>query len=259
MYVGLELDRLGVTARLLALAYAAEGKRAQIQWSDLYTGKETLSGKGPALPQPAEAIETARAELAKLPLFLALGAPEGWQMSNLETALAAIAPEPGSWRPVLAVVDFLQLVAPEPDARGDLRETIRTAAYRARAMARKHNACVVLVSSTAREHYALLSGKRRGERGKMVGFTFQNEAPRLFLGTGKESGEIEYAADLALVLCRKRWKKDETPPPVWCAVAKQRAGKPAWVQLDFDGAALTDPAARAAESTPKGGKYGLGY
>jgi len=256
LYVGLELDRLGVTARLLALAYAAEGKRAQIQWSDLYTGKETLSGKGPALPQPAEAIETARAELAKLPLFLALGAPEGWQMSNLETALAAIAPEPGSWRPVLAVVDFLQLVAPEPDARGDLRETIRTAAYRARAIARDRNACVVLVSSTARGEYNLLQGEDAKGNGRDE---FDKLPESRFLGTGKESGEIEYAADLALVLCRKRWKEGDALPPVWCAVAKQRTGKPAWVQLCFDGAALTDPAARAAESTPKGGKYGLGY
>lgn len=46
---------------------------------------------------------------------------------------------------------------------------------------------------------------------------------------GKESGEIEFAADSVLVLLREPWK-DGRPPKegthVWLAVAKQRVGPP---------------------------------
>ena len=246
LYVGLELDRLGVTARLLALAYGHK-RNVRVPWSDLYLGTGTQATLSAS---PETIVDEARAELANLPLYLAWGNPEGWSMSQLEADIAAIAPAPeaGQYRPVLAVVDFLQLVAPEAEARGELRETIRTAAYRARAIARKYNVCVVLVSSTAREQYPLLSGERKGTGGKTEQAKFADEPPGLYLGTGKESGEIEYAADLALVLCRHRWREGEAAPPIWCAVAKQRAGKPAWVELAFDGAMLTDP-----EGKPEGG------
>jgi replicative DNA helicase len=249
LYVGLELDRLGVTARLLSLAYHAVTRKV-VPWSALYLG----TGDKATLPEAPETIvETARAELAPLPLHLAWGNPEGWSMSSLAADLAAVtpAPEAGKHRPpVLAVVDFLQLVAPEPEARGDLRETIRTAAYKARSIARERNACIVLVSSTARDNYGKLAGEieKGGKppdelKTKWEGrerLNFPEDTAARYLGTGKESGEIEYAADLALVLCRWRFKTE--PPPVWCAVAKQRAGKPAWVELAFDGSLVTDPA-----------------
>ena len=257
LYVGLELDRLGVTARLLALAWEHKhkrktGKRERVKWSDLYLG----TGTDATLPAPPETIVSeAREVLAGLPLYLAWGNPAGWCMSQLEADIAAITAAPAGVenRPVLAVVDFLQLVAPEAEARGDLRETIRTAAYRARAIARERNACIVLVSSTARDNYSKLAGvpdaaakrkltKECNWQGRKV-VDFKEDAPARYLGTGKESGEIEYAADLALVLCRWRWKEGEPLPPVWCAVAKQRAGRPAWVELAFDGSVMTDPQA----------------
>jgi len=254
LYVGLELDRLGVTARLLALAWEHKHKTGdRVKWSDLYRG----TGTDATLPaHPETIVAEARAVLAGLPLYLAWGNPAGWCMSQLDADIAAITTAPAGvkHRPVLAVVDFLQLVAPEQEARGDLRETIRTAAYRARAIARERNACIVLVSSTARDNYSKLAGVVELDKGgkpkggilttdwqgrKVV--DFKEDAPARYLGTGKESGEIEYAADLALVLCRWRWKEGEPLPPVWCAVAKQRAGRPAWVELAFDGSVMTDP------------------
>jgi len=253
LYVGLELDRLGVTARLLALAWEHKHKTGtRVKWSDLYLG----TGTDATLPAPPETIVAeARAVLAGQPLYLAWGNPAGWCMSQLDADIAAITAAPAGveYRPVLAVVDFLQLVAPEEKASGDLRETIRTAAYRARAIARERNACIVLVSSTARDNYSKLAGvpdaaakrkvaKEREWQGRKV-VDFKEDAPARYLGTGKESGEIEYAADLALVLCRWRWKEGEPLPPVWCAVAKQRAGRPAWVELAFDGSVMTDPKA----------------
>jgi len=254
LYVGLELDRLGVTARLLALAWEHKHKTGKrVKWSDLYLGtgteKREPNAADATLPAPPETIVSeAREVLAGLPLYLAWGNPAGWCMSQLEADIAAITTAPAGvkHRPVLAVVDFLQLVAPEAEARGDLRETIRTAAYRARAIARERNACVVLVSSTARDNYSKLAGEI--EKGSKLPTTkwegrdrvnFPEDEPARYLGTGKESGEIEYAADLALVLCRWRYKTEL--PPVWCAVAKQRAGRPAWVELAFDGSVMTDP------------------
>jgi len=244
LYVGLEMDRLGIVARLLCIAYNYAHNTA-MKWGELYQGKRTFTGNAAVLPKPEELVVAARPLLEGLPLYLRFGGPKGWNMGELQAHLVAMKPQaPGKYDLMLAVVDFLQLVAPEPEAHGELRETIRTAAYTARALAREQNACIMLVSSTARDNYPVLAGDRRpwekgGKPTKSV--TFNDEPAKAYLGTGKESGEIEYAADLALVLCRQRWKKGETPAPVWCAVAKQRAGETDWVELRFDGAMLTDP------------------
>lgn len=62
---------------------------------------------------------------------------------------------------------------------------------------------------------------------------------------GKESGEIEFAADSVLVLVREPWR-DGRPPKegthVWLAVAKQRVGPPTWVELRFNGHYFFKPA-----------------
>ena len=58
------------------------------------------------------------------------------------------------------------------------------------------------------------------------------------MGLGKESGEVEYAADSVLVLCREPWDGAEPPPggtATWLAIAKVRAGVPGWVRFTFDG------------------------
>ena len=55
------------------------------------------------------------------------------------------------------------------------------------------------------------------------------------MGTGKESGEIEFAADWLLVLCRDDYSTDEGITPIHLAAAKVRAGRTGWARLDFDG------------------------
>jgi len=132
------------------------------------------------------------------------------------------------------VLDFLQLVSGEPGEQ--IRERIQQAAYAARAAARDKDAAVLLVSGTARASYGTLQGDGekpvwKGRAGDLVGL-------------GKESGEVEYAADTVLALVSKPWPDGKPPPEgthVHLAVAKQRAGTSGWAELRFDGGRFTEP------------------
>jgi KaiC/GvpD/RAD55 family RecA-like ATPase len=229
LYVGLELDRLGIAARLAAMSYRLQKPEESpvAQWSELYTGR----ARDIFTPKLPEVFTSARQHLAGLPFYFEQGPPDGWAISEL-------APRVGQLRkmhpkgPLLVVLDFLQIIGQEPGERAELRERIRKAAYVGRAVARDYDAIVLLVSSTSREHYGKLSGKEKGK--DIVGWPHSLSFDEL-LGTGKESGEIEYAADVALVMCQK--KRGE---PVYIAIAKQRAGVPSWVALDFDGCMFTN-------------------
>jgi hypothetical protein len=152
---------------------------------------------------------------------------------------------------LLIVLDFLQLVGPDPgtDSRIDLRERIGKAAYAARMVARHHGASVLVVSSTARDNYASLSGKLA-----KTGLVASREGPVTFrqvlnpdalIGTGKESGELEYAADTVTVLVRPQLTLGENHAeidqllarrgrPIVAATVKVRAGQPGWFALGFE-------------------------
>jgi len=225
LYIGLELDKLGFAARLMALQYRKENN-VRLQWSDLYVGRDPEGGDPELLPTMDEVITATEGDLAALPLYLELGPPGGWSVSQLEERVEELRTDyPKERGPVLVVLDFLQLVGDDPGTRAELRERIGQAAYAGRRIAREHDAAVLLVSSTARTQYKLLDGTEE---------PLGDKDPRAYLGAGKESGEIEYAADVALTLCREKWTGG-TPPPVYLAVAKVRAGVPSWVVMDFDG------------------------
>ena len=230
LYVGLELGHTGLVARLLGLM---AGKR----WSRLFLGKD-----GGELEQVAERHLP---ELRKLPIHLEVAPPYGWKPDRLRTAVAALCAEhaPDKYPP-LVVLDFLQLVS--GDKGQPLRERIQQAAYEARAVARDYNAAVLVVSSTARDNYGTLGGTTKDERkkGSSAALPWQGPAAAL-VGLGKESGEVEYAADAVLTLVSEPWGT-HTPPPegthVHMAVAKQRAGTSGWCELRFDGGRFTEPA-----------------
>jgi len=175
-----------------------------------------------------------------LPLHLEVAPPYGWKPDRLRTAVAALCAEhaPDKYPP-LVVLDFLQLVS--GDKGQPLRERIQQAAYEARAVARDYNAAVLVVSSTARDNYGTLGGTPTDGSKKAPW-----KAPAAALvGLGKESGEVEYAADAVLTLVSEPWGT-HTPPPegthVHMAVAKQRAGTSGWCELRFDGGRFTEPA-----------------
>jgi len=210
LYLGLELGQTDLVARLLGLI-------SRQRWSELYLGtSETRLQKAMHFGS----------ELPTLPFYLDVASPMGWDYSALYArakAMRHLHPK----GPILIVLDYLQLVAGEGR---DLRERIGRASYQARAAARDLDAVVLLISSTARENYASLSG----EDGQTLG---EGSTAR-FVGLGKEAGEIEYAADSVLVLAAEPLKDEEKRPPVrpiFLAIAKVRAGRPGWVPLAFNG------------------------
>lgn len=227
-YAALELDDVGVLSRVASRL--AQTDTQSLSWSAISRGE--VDPDSPAMTRAFQRMST-------LPFHLDTGSTVGWSVSNLETMAKGLRQEyPG--KPLLLVVDFLQLVGGTGE-RGDLRERIGRAAYLARQVAREYQAAIVLVSSTARQNYNLF--------GDNVGFTAAGLAtdgarriilaPDVLVGLGKETGEIEYAADSVTVMGRiprDRIKPDpEGFSPVVLATAKLRAGPPAWCALNSNG------------------------
>lgn len=227
LYIGLELGKVDLVARLLGLLEAEARGGQGCKWSDLFLGRS---------PDLERIIAEHGPTLRELPFHLTLVPPHGWNY----TALLSLAysmhqrySPGGEQRPMLVVLDFLQLVTGE---ERDLRERIGRAAYLGRSVARELGATVLLLSSTARENYKILDSVNGDPSGKDAS---------ILAGMGKESGEIEFAADSVLVLVREPWR-DGRPPKegthVWLAVAKQRVGPPTWVELRFNGSYFFKPA-----------------
>jgi len=241
LYVGLELGRTDLVARLVGLI---SGRK----WSRLYLGADPSE-----LADVEASCARELAALERVPFHLETAPPHGWDYRELARearAMRELYPEgePGS-RPFLVVLDFLQLVTSPEGAREDLRERIGRAAYAGRAVARDFGASVLLVSSTAREHYGALSGEPSRTNTRAKGPALGAGNPARLVGLGKESGELEYACDGALVLAAEPWP-DKTPPMdgtrVWLALAKMRAkpeGSTGWAPLRFDGGRFREPTA----------------
>ena len=208
LYIGLELGKTDLIARLLGLM-------SEKRWSRLWLGASE-----------AEIDEVRRIhleELQRLPFRLEFGPPMGWSYDRLVETTERV--KERHKRAPLVVLDYLQLIAsPTSEPSRDLRERIGRAAYHGRAVAREQETAVLVVSSTARDKYEALS-------------TMPNAAnpppPSTFVGTGKESGEVEFAADTVLVLVRGESQPDATE--IHLAIAKARAGKTGWQTLRFNG------------------------
>lgn len=243
-YVALELDRLQVVTRLLAL------RSTSLYWSELYRGE---AGE----ERVFEAAQLADG-MTDLPLYIEEGSPGRWPASNLETlakAMRTAHPEetPGAV-PMLIVLDFLQLVGPnESNQRADLRERIGSAAYYARDIASKMNAAVLLVSSTARSNYGLAAGGGDKPTHDLHANGSASGTDGL-VGLGKESGEIEYAADSLFVAIRRGEVECDKGGAIAFVTAKIRAGVPHWTAFAFNGVRYREwepgYAAMATRDTP---------
>lgn len=250
LYCGLELGRVDLVARLLGLL-------DQRKWSNLWLGKGR-DNEDPVL-EIDRLQEKYGPKLATLPFHLAFAKPYGWSYELLHPYADALRKRYRDrlvdtngkpTRPFLVVLDFLQLVSgPEDDTGQDLRERIQQAAYAGRAIARDMDAAVVFVSGTARENYRELDGRpAKGEK-EASGPKFGEGNPSRLVGLGKESGEIEFAADSVLTLCREPWKdkEPEDGTHIWLALAKARArgdsaaAQKGWVELRFNGGWFSEP------------------
>ena len=231
LYIGLELGDLDLALRLL-------GEEAHVPWSSLWTGK--------AGPEYLRRVREAAPVLAALPFFYEVSRPHGFAPSALLAsveALRAAHPEadgPGS-RPMLVVVDFLQLIGDEPNDEQETRTRVGRAAYVLRDAANRLGASVLCISSIARERYKTLS-----EIHAVAGLTFDLDADGCpvarrildkdaIVGMGKESGEIEFSADSVSVLAKVAATWDGKGCDVVFATPKGRATGETWSALHFTG------------------------
>lgn len=247
LYIGLELDRPGLVARLAALGLRKRGR--PVSWSGFYMGERDALAE---LDKPGGREVLERLDAA--PLYLVTGDARGWPYSKLGEAVEDIRAEHPTG-PVLVILDFLQLVSGAEDSnqREDIRERIGGAAYLARMAARAHGATVLILSATARTNYPLFTGS--GKADGMDTPKLGTGDPGRFVGTGKEAGEVEYAADGVLALCRA---PDGAGRLSWLAVAKARTGRPpspcrGWVAYGFDGTCFTEDIDATDKPTPAPG------
>jgi hypothetical protein len=108
---------------------------------------------------------------------------------------------------------------------------------------------VLLISSVSRDKYASLGGKALKELGLTVTLGHDRTVVERHIagadqlvGLGKESGEIEYAADSVTVALSLPREGNERK--VIFATAKQRAGQSGWCSLVFDGWRFSPDASR---------------
>lgn len=222
LYIALELDELGILARLLAHPRLAKG--AFVRWSALYRGQvdgDTLAG-----------LADRSALIDRLPIHIRTGDAYGYDPKRMRADAAAFVDFYGNNAagPPLVLLDFLQVLSSPKEERWDMRERLSRAAYAGRQLARERGAVVLALSSTARDNYGKLGGQDRTSLGAFN--------PGALVGLGKESGEIEYASDGVFVLASEP-RNEAAPPeggtPTWLAIAKQRAGLSAWIPMRFDG------------------------
>lgn len=229
VYVALELDSRDVWARLA-------GIRSGHAWSRLVLG-ESRDG--------VAELEQIRAEhgsaLDALPLHVIHGDAYGWTPEGLPALVDAARKLHATDLTPLVIVDFVQLVSGK---ERELRERIAKAGYAARMAAREHDAAIVLVSSTARENYGTTdaeadAGDEKRKRPKLG----PPASTMPFLALGKESGELEYAADSVSVLVREKYDPARRASIVYLAVAGIRAkpqGSCGWARFAFNGTTFTD-------------------
>jgi replicative DNA helicase len=199
LYLALELSRHDLAARVL-------GTLADVPWSGLLRG--TLDDM--STQRVNDAIRTAR----ELPFHTECGVAFGYGADTLAARAWAL-------RPALVVIDYLQLCSGRSNE--DARTTVGRVSYVARTLARDLGAVVLVISSTARANYADLVNDGTRDPSDLVGL-------------GKESGEIEYAADGVLVLARN----STAPRSRVLVISKNRHGPLGRVDLEWTGTSFLE-------------------
>jgi hypothetical protein len=229
------LGEVDMVARVLAALVGQEAR-----WSDLLYGSSAES--------ILAAADSAGSELRSMPLDIDTPDALGWTYRDL--ARIGDGPRP----PKLVVLDYSQLVGAPPEVRAEIRETIGNVAKVARDLARRRGIAVLALSSTARSNYDIVSGSSEGERRTPPG---QGDAGR-FVGLGKESGELEFTADVVLALAREpetpeqvSTRKPNEARKVWLAIAKGRGFPTGWAPLWWDGTRFFEPGNHHDHPTPE--------
>jgi replicative DNA helicase len=238
-YVGLELDPDQVSLRV-------SGTVAGVSWSDADRGK--------AGPQETKLLRNAEMPKGLYQTTARAGTWSVTELRALAAAMRAAHPDPSvptkenPKRPLVIIVDYLQVLGGGDGAeRADMRERISAAANAAQGVAIEFNAAVLLVSSVAREHYRRVGGdKALADAGLELAQDGELNAlahPEEIVGTGKESGDIEYAGVTVTILARCGFAEKKDPAGqtrLVLAVAKNRTAAPGWCELRSNGWRVSD-------------------
>jgi hypothetical protein len=228
IYIGLELEEMQIALRVL-------GDRIGVRWSSLYLGR--------CSDRELEAAGVSAKALESLPFYCEFSPARGWPASRLAALCESIRKlHPAG--PLLVVLDYLQLVGDDVgsfERRPDTRERISDAAIKARDVARRYGAAVLVISSAARAHYGLLASdaKEAGLVTRQVPGRFAPIRtilrPSVLLGLGKESGETEYSGDSVTVLIRWPTPLPSGETAIVFATPKVRSVGERWCAMAFDG------------------------
>ena len=236
LYVALELGAIDIGARTIGLyserLFADDrSRRAAVPWRDVFYGRAA-----------EDTLSQLRADyehsLARLPLRVACVSPRAGAAGVLSVRkpsdLIEIARR---MKPRMLILDYAQLMQGE-DERADVREAIKDLAVIGREIARGSHggppAAVLFISSTARSNYEIVAGT---DKAPALG---TGDAGRL-VGLGKEAGEMEYCADVAIVLASDpNGGNDGEDRPTWLAVAKGRGVDVGWIPLRWNGRRFRD-------------------
>ena len=236
LYGGLELQDFDLVLRVL-------GIEAHVPWSHLWTGNagaDTIARALAAVPA-----------LRDLPLHQEVKRPQGFSAKSLceiVEALRELYPEeggPGS-RPLLVVVDFLQIIGDEQGDEHELRERIGRASYAMRELSMRLSVAFVVISAVARERYKLMNDLHT--EAKLIWEADGDDCPikrhilnpESIVGAGKESGEIEYSGDSVTVIGRVPETYENSHVDCIVATAKGRATGAMWSPLHFTGFAFEE-------------------
>lgn len=260
LYVALELGETDLVARMFGVMAAGhvaalrdagttehevrDSGLARLWWSDLFFGVDPETCKpGEDRVALLQAVQERFADrLAALPIHLETPPTRGWGSKQFEALVADV-------KPRFVVLDYAQLMSAPEGGREDIRQTIGNVAKSARQVARQPNGPAVLIlSSTARANYGKVDGASEesepdnGKPRKRATPLGEGNAARL-AGLGKESGDLEFTVDCALVLAAEQTPEGQAATEekkVWLAVAKGRGFRTGWTLLGWNGNAFRE-------------------
>ncbi len=143
-----------------------------------------------------------------------------FSISALEAAISAhVAKFPGAGAPIV-VIDYLQRLARSSAAMAqmDIRQAVTALTEQLREYAKRANVSMLVLASQNRDSYGGGNGKDRS-----------------MLASAKESGDIEYTADvLAALVVDDRAAPDSETRTLLLKIEKNRQGKTGQIKIDYN-------------------------
>lgn len=234
LYVGLEMNRASILARWLGLRYGRSWQKFLSSYGD--TKEFIYHPAGGRIERLSS--EISNENIAEFLADIEAGSvrdliyfdyakalswgPEHFEARSKEFHEIAVKHKEDTKhnRPnSVVIVDYMQLISASGENDVDARRRVGAASYIARDIADRLGSVVIMISSMARSNY-----KKKSNSG---GDKTRKEASE-FIGSGKESGEIEYSADAVFAMVREDDGSD-----IRMAIAKNRNGSTGDVYFTF--------------------------